>query len=376
MNNFENYRTVSEYRTHLIIKVFSFRFVSHFAVAYYYCFVSVGSTQAIENGFLRVAAAVLVYTTVARWWENFLHVVFPMLIRKIKMHNFGSKLGEQLREIELEEEAIMRLTASNGMTPELKKRYIAVVNRRLLLDQAQDDVWNELMLPPHDSFPEYIQAVIQFTFVSCFSVVLPITPLICLVNYLISMRLDAYKLCKGRRRPLAEKTGGIGVWEHLLHIVAVISVLTNCWLIGFTSEQFIWIGDKVGQVALFAIVVCWEHLMLLIKYIMQTTISPLHKSVRDAIKREQFDLDEQRNKSMRKRGRRSQYHRHSSGHDGVSNLSRYGSNSDDESDAASSTCTSVQSESVYHVSQLPVSSTLTPVFASHGSDDDHLLYSA
>ena len=38
---------------------------------------------------------------------------------------------------------------------------------------------------------------------------------------------------------MAKKTGGIGVWEHVLHIVAVISVLTNCWLIGFTSPQFL-----------------------------------------------------------------------------------------------------------------------------------------
>ncbi|KAL7572520.1 hypothetical protein ACA910_000344 [Epithemia clementina (nom. ined.)] len=376
LNNFENYRTVSEYRSHLIIKVFSFRFVSHFAVAYYYCFVAVGSQQAIENGFLRVASAVLVYTTVARWWENILHVGFPILIQRVKMQHFGSRLSDQLREIELEEEAITRLTASNGMTAELEKRHIAVVNKRLLLDQAQDDVWNELMLPPHDSFPEYIQAVVQFTFVSCFSVVLPITPLICLINYLMSMRLDAYKLCKGRRRPLAEKTGGIGVWEHLLHIVAVISVLTNCWLVGFTSEQFIWIRDQVGEVTLFAIVVCWEHLMLLIKYIMQTTISPIHKSVRDAIKREQHDLDEQRNKSMRRRGRRSQYQRHLAAGGAVAGLAQYPTNSDDESDIASSTCTSVHSESVYKATQLPINSSLTPVFKSRESDEENVLYSA
>eukprot|EP00527_Entomoneis_sp_CCMP2396_P001114 CAMPEP_0198149776 /NCGR_PEP_ID=MMETSP1443-20131203/48125_1 /TAXON_ID=186043 /ORGANISM="Entomoneis sp., Strain CCMP2396" /LENGTH=65 /DNA_ID=CAMNT_0043814903 /DNA_START=430 /DNA_END=624 /DNA_ORIENTATION=- len=38
-------------------------------------------------------------------------------------------------------------------------------------------------------------------------------------------------------------------------------------------------------------------------------MSPLPKTVQDAMKRERHDLDEQRNKSMRKRGRRTQYHR-------------------------------------------------------------------
>jgi anoctamin-10 len=112
------------------------------------------------------------------------------------------------------------------------------------------------------------------------------------------MRLDAFKLCKGRRRPLAEKTGGIGVWEHLLHIVAVISILTNCWLMGFTSSSFYRIREKGGDIALFTVVVAWEHVMLLIKYIMQTSMSPLPKSVRDAIKREQHEKDKQRNSTM------------------------------------------------------------------------------
>jgi hypothetical protein len=216
------------------------------------------------------------------------------------MNHRNKRLVEELREIELEEEDINRLSV-NDIDENLKKRQAKLVNKRLLLEQAQDDIWLEVMYPAHDSFPEYIQAVVQFTFVSCFSVVLPITPLIVLFNYLVSMRLDAYKLCRGRRRPLAEKTGGIGIWEHLLHIVAVISVLTNCWLMGFTSSQFTWIADKIGYIGLFAVIVAWEHIMLLIKYVMSTSMSPLPKSVRDAMKREQHELDKQRTTSMQER---------------------------------------------------------------------------
>jgi len=301
LNDFENYRTESEYRTYLIIKVFSFRFICYFATLYYYAFASVGPEEtAIENGILRVGTGVLVYTTVAQWWQNILHVCFPMLIRKMRMHHRQQRLTHELRTIELEEEDINRLSM-NRIDDRLLERQARLINKRLLLEQAQDDTWLELMHPAHDSFPEYIQAVVQFTFVSCFSVVLPITPLIVLFNYLISMRLDAYKLCKGRRRPLAEKTGGIGVWEHVLHIVAVISVLTNCWLMGFTSSQFTWIGQKIGDLGLFALIVGWEHIMLLIKYVMSSSMSPLPKSVRDAMKQEQYELDKQRNTLMQER---------------------------------------------------------------------------
>jgi hypothetical protein len=55
LNDFENYRTESEYRTFLIIKVFSFRFVCYFATLYYYSFVSVreGTEEALEAGMFR-----------------------------------------------------------------------------------------------------------------------------------------------------------------------------------------------------------------------------------------------------------------------------------------------------------------------------------
>ncbi|OEU15884.1 hypothetical protein FRACYDRAFT_240580 [Fragilariopsis cylindrus CCMP1102] len=225
LNDFENYRTDSEYRTHLIIKVFSFRF---------------------------------------------------------------------LKKVELLEE-------EHGTTEccDAEAKEIPLINKRILLDQAQDELWNEVMNPAHDSFPEYITAVIQFAFVACFSVILPCIPFFVLINYLLSMRFDAYKVCRGRRRPLAKRTGGIGVWEHLLHIVAVIGVLTNCWLVAFTNSQAKWIADQVGPTATVFIVVAWEHIMLLIKYLMGTTISKLPKEVRDKMREHQHLVEQKRYANMR-----------------------------------------------------------------------------
>ena len=64
------------------------------------------------------------------------------------------------------------------------------------------------MLPAHDTFDDFVYAIIQFAYVACFSSVLPITPLIVLINQTLQIRLDAYKLCRGRRRPLSTKAGG------------------------------------------------------------------------------------------------------------------------------------------------------------------------
>ena len=308
LNNFENYRTESEYRTHLIIKVFSCRFVSQFGTVYYYAYLSMGDKLAIENGILRMGTSLLVYTTVAHWWQIFLQVYFFKFISNFRRWRYRSKLRDQLSAIEIEEEAIANGTGDTAAR--IKSRQTCRINKRMLLDQAQDDIWFEIMNPPHNSFAEYITAVIQFTFVTCFSVVLPITPVFVLFNYLLSMRYDAYKLCRGRRRPLARRTGGIGIWEHLVHIVAVIAVLTNCWLMGFTNSNFAGLKESVGNIGIFAIVVVWEHIMLLIKYVMQVTTSPLPRSVQDTLKREQHLLERQRQLTLRtKKGRRSQFNK-------------------------------------------------------------------
>jgi hypothetical protein len=296
LNNFENYRTEAEYRTHLIIKVFSFRFVSQFGTVYYYAAISTGSMKAIENGILRMGTSLVMYTTIAHWWNIFLQVYFFMLVRNIRSFFYKKRLRKELKNIELEEESL-----KNSNLSDVEEREVRLINQRMLLDQAQDDVWWEVMNPAHNSFPEYITSVLQFSFVACFTIVLPITPFFVLCNYLMSMRFDAYKICRGRQRPLAQKTGGMGIWEDLLHIVAVIGVLTNCWLIAFTNADFIEVTESVGAMGIFVIVVGWEHLMLLIKYVMQSVISPLPRSVRDEIKRDQHHQEQQRYSTMRRK---------------------------------------------------------------------------
>lgn len=306
LNDFENYRTESHYRTALIVKVFSFRFVCYFATLYYYAFLSVGNSQDIENGILRVGSGVFIYITVSHYWGLFVQINFPILIYHIRRRSQKKRLHEELMQVEREEEELKDLDQDEENDEDIKEKKIHLINRRLLLDQAQDDLWEEVMRPEHDSFPEYIQAVVQFAYVTCFSVVLPITPLICLMNHLISMRLDAYKLCKTRKRPLAQTTGGIGVWEHVLHIVSVIAILTNCWLMGFTNSQLHSLAKTIDDIGLFAIVVGWEHVMLLIKYVMQASTHKLPKSVRDKLAKEQYDQERKRTSSMRqKKDRRS-----------------------------------------------------------------------
>jgi len=306
LTEFENYRTETQFRNHLIVKVFSFRFVCYFAALYYYAFIATSTDEnATENGILRVATSLFIYVTVAHWWTIFLQVYAPMLIVRWRIYRERLALRDVMRDVEAMEEEFTESGRALS-TAERKHRQKRLINSRLLLEQAQSNIWEEMMLPNHDSFPEYIVAVVQFAYVTCFSTALPVAPFIVLINHLLAMRLDAYKLCRGRRRPQAQKTGGIGIWEHVLHIVTVVAVFTNCTLMAMTSSLFKELGDKIGNIGLFVVAICWEHVMLLIKYIMQATISPFPKEVIDEQRREKYQLARKRTSNLRaKKQRRS-----------------------------------------------------------------------
>lgn len=222
LNDFENYKTETEYRNFLILKVFAFRFVCYFATLYYYAFVTLSGFSerndhgflASENAVLRIVSSLVIFVTVAHWWMIFATVYLPSFFHKLKASRKARAIEDKSKEL-AETELLLKCssdikqscstdTDQSGSTSshkcsssDLPKDFR---NGHVLLSQAMHPIWNETNLPVYNSFADYIYAIIMFAYVTCFSVVLPITPFFILINTLLSMRVDAYKLCHGRRR--------------------------------------------------------------------------------------------------------------------------------------------------------------------------------
>ncbi|XP_030645876.1 anoctamin-5 [Chanos chanos] len=86
-------------------------------------------------------------------------------------------------------------------------------------------------------FYEYLEMVIQFGFITLFVASFPLAPLLALFNNILEIRVDAWKLTSQFRRPVASKAHSIGAWEEILNMVAILSVVTNAFIVAFTSDM-------------------------------------------------------------------------------------------------------------------------------------------
>ncbi|XP_042324034.1 anoctamin-6 isoform X2 [Sceloporus undulatus] len=86
-------------------------------------------------------------------------------------------------------------------------------------------------------FYEYLEMVIQFGFVTLFVASFPLAPLLALVNNLLEIRVDAWKITTQFRRIVPQKAQHIGAWQPIMQGIALLAVVTNAMIIAFTSDM-------------------------------------------------------------------------------------------------------------------------------------------
>ncbi|XP_034487339.1 anoctamin-1 isoform X2 [Drosophila innubila] len=108
-------------------------------------------------------------------------------------------------------------------------------------DKTKDERWmRDLKLldwGPRSLFPEYLEMVLQYGFATIFVAAFPLAPFFALLNNILEMRLDAKKLLTHHKRPVSQRVRDIGVWYRILDCIGKLSVITNGFIIAFTSDM-------------------------------------------------------------------------------------------------------------------------------------------
>uniref|UniRef100_A0A2K6G389 Anoctamin n=1 Tax=Propithecus coquereli TaxID=379532 RepID=A0A2K6G389_PROCO len=208
-------RTYQEYESSLTLKMFLFQFVNYYSSCFYVAFFK-GKLVGYPGK----------YTYMFNVWRSeecdpggcLIELTTQLTIIMIGKQVFGNV-----------KEAIYPLVLNWW------RRRKARTNSEKLYSRWEQDHDLE-RFGPLGLFYEYLETVIQFGFVTLFVASFPLAPLLALINNIVEIRVDAWKLTTQYRRTVASKAHSIGVWQDILYGMAVLSVATNAFIVAFTSD--------------------------------------------------------------------------------------------------------------------------------------------
>lgn len=139
-------------------------------------------------------------------------------------------------------------------------------------------VREELALPEYDVTSDLREMVVQFGYLSLFSVVWALTPVAYLINNWIELRSDLFKLVIESRRPHPQRVDSIGPWLESLEFLAWLGSITSAALVYMFSDGGLGPDGRPSAINigyLFLMVFFSEHTFLLVRMAVRTIISKL-----------------------------------------------------------------------------------------------------
>lgn len=262
LTNWENHRTQSHYDNWLIIKLFMFQFVNSYTSLFYIAFFKnktriFGSDSLLDG---------------CQGGDNKNELAGGCIDElQIQLGTF-LVISTLVNQISI---TILPYILNNW------KRFLCFFCRR---DQEKIKLpkWEmeyRLVQDEGDMF-KYNQLVIQYGYVVLFGAAFPLAPVIALINNLLNVRVYSVQMLKLNNRPNRRGANSIGVWYWILEFLGIVSVITNCALIGFTHPiVYNYVKDAFGVLV---VIVVLEHIIILIKIIMEVLIQDIPYNVRKA----------------------------------------------------------------------------------------------
>ncbi|XP_056229502.1 anoctamin-7 isoform X1 [Seriola aureovittata] len=232
LTRWEMHRTQSKYEDMFILKVFIFQFVNFYSSPVYIAFFKgrfVGYPGNFNTLFgvrnedcgaggclIELAQELLVIMVGKQLINNIQEFIFP----KVRTWWQKRRMSPRLREVKKEEGEEVQWEEQQQQEEEEVSPWVA--DYQLLVCEGL--------------FSEYLEMVIQFGFITIFVAACPLAPLFALINNWVEVRLDAQKFVTEYRRPVVERAQDIGIWLPILQFITHTAVLSNAFLIAFTSS--------------------------------------------------------------------------------------------------------------------------------------------
>ncbi|XP_063955758.1 anoctamin-8-like [Lytechinus pictus] len=301
LNRMENYRLRSTHENQLILKLVTVQFINHFLALFYIAFILKDMTR-LRN----YLGTIFILRQLT---GNFKESVLPYITEKLKVYRMtyvtaskvhtdtNTRKQQDMTEGTKKQGDITEETKGQGdrsmgqedISDETKKPSGSILDGSetqadVLESKAKGDASesesggsNEEMFmitqaelesemrSYEDTFDDYLEMVIQFGYVILFSSAFPLAGTFAVINNIIEIRSDAFKLCSITHRPFGQRVENIGSWQQALEVMAVIGVIVNCALLGVFGQ----IGRTFPSLTPAGVILCivvMEHIILAAKH--------------------------------------------------------------------------------------------------------------
>lgn len=300
LTDWENHRTQTSYEDALIIKLFGFQFVNSYTSLFYIAFfrqdtkesgvIGKGENYSDECGenndcmtLLSLQVAMLMIMKPLP--KLFTDVIKPWLKSLWKRKCCSAKVGAS---------GEMRFSVEDYLERERDKEELGDF-----------------------TLSEYNEKVLQYGFLMLFAAAFPLAPLIALLTNAIDMKVDARRLLWTNRRPVAFRAEDIGMWYSILEFLNVAGVVTNSFLVAFTSsygrswegepsttnrtepifnsttnttEQVLIVTQHLAGPSRLWLIIGFEHIVFTIKFLIAYIIPDVPADVKMALSKEKFHV--------------------------------------------------------------------------------------
>ena len=285
LNNFENWETTEAYDSAMTQKIFILNFITSYLPIFLTAFVYLPFGSLIvpyldifqltarpfaENekqlttpqaGFVvnpsRLRKQVIYFTVTAQIVNFVMETALPYVQRRV---------FRKYKEIKTER------AAKKGATPNAAANDIPEEAEFLAR------VRNEAELPVYDVSTDLREMVVQFGYLSLFSVVWPLTPISFLVNDWFELRSDAFKICLEMQRPTPYRADSIGPWLDSLGFLTWMGSIISAALVYMFSNDGLGPDGTPADIkgwALLLTIFFSEHIYLAVRLGVRLAISKI-----------------------------------------------------------------------------------------------------
>mmetsp|Transcript_23406 Transcript_23406/g.41527 ORF Transcript_23406/g.41527 Transcript_23406/m.41527 type:complete len:633 (-) Transcript_23406:166-2064(-) len=228
LNDWENHKTETEFKNHLVVKKVCFQLINYYASPFYIAFFKDHIEGCIDDDCMLELNSHLWGMFVFNLFFNIFELAQPFLSTKLRLYFESRKVIE------------MKMSGSN-----------------VRLEIGYDEMQGKLASISYTE--EYSEIVLNYGYTIFFCVAFPLGPAIYWFYNWLEIYTDSFKFFRLSKRPFPRKAQNIGSWDDIMHFLSVVAIVTNTALIFFTANLF-----NLKKSAKWKEFVVLEHILILV----------------------------------------------------------------------------------------------------------------